>query len=342
MKRVIPLCFLVLGALTACNPATTPALLTTTVVPTATVSAPIAKPAKLRIEIPTPPDIGDIPRLMAYDSMLAQGYSIETLSLADTTSTILAVEKGDLDFANISNTSAWIAVQKGIPLVTLIDDSSNPSILAANKEIKQCADLNGKRVAVPSLAGSQAAMLYRYIETHCAGTKPNYLVISGKDNRIAGLLAGELDASLQDQADLARLVGSSPGDLRAFLVLGQEFPELTTLSVFTRREMTEKYPATVKDWLRALLNARRQIQDPKVLSDEFVKRLGMDPAIAQTAAATYLERKYWDVNGRYTPEIIQQNIDFYTTAGSLKEGLKANSVADLSFLNAVLDEIGRK
>jgi ABC-type nitrate/sulfonate/bicarbonate transport system substrate-binding protein len=279
---------------------------------------------------------------MAYDSMQAQGYSLESLSLADTTTTILAMEKGELDFASVTNTSAWIAVQKGAQLVTVIDDTSNPSILAANKEIAQCGDLNGKRLGIPSLVGTQAEMLYRYIETHCAGTKPNYLVISGKANRIAALLAGDLDASLQDQADLASLVTKNPGDLRAFLVFGQEFPGLTTISLFTRREMIEKYPETVKDWLRALLNARRQIQDPKVLSDELVKRLGMDPAAAQTTAATYLAHKFWDVNGRYTPEIIQQNLDFCTTAGILKEGLKANSVADLSFLNSVLVEIGRE
>ena len=342
MRNIIIPWFLLLGALVACSPAATPALSPTALAATATVPAPIAKPARLRIEIPTPPDIGDIPRLIAYDTMKAKGYSVESLSLADTTSTILAVEKGDLDFANIANSSAWTAIQKGAPLVTLLDDTSNTYILAANKDVRQCADLNGKRVAVPSLSGSQAIMLSRYIETHCPGTKPNYLVISGKSNRPAGLLAGELDAALMDQADMPSLLSQRPGDFQAFLVFGQEFPELTTLSQFTRRDLATQYPEAVKDWLRALLDARRRIQDPQVLAGEFVKRLGIDPVVAQATAAAYLEHKYWDVNGRYTPQIIQQNIDFYITAGSLKEGLKANDVADLSFLNAVLDDIGRK
>lgn len=305
-------------------------------------SAPIARPAALRIELPTSPDIGDLPRLMAVDAMRAHGYTVETLVLADTALTVIALERGDLDFANVADVTAWTAIEKGAAIVAVIDDSVNTTIVAATKGIKQCADLHGKRVAIPNLVGSKTFMVNRYIETRCPGTRPDYLVIAGENTRLAGLLAGELDAAAVDLANLESVDINRQGELSALVVFAEAFPGLTVVSHFARRELTERYPTTVHDWLRALLAARRRIQDPQVLTAELVTRLGMAPALAHTTAATYLEHKFWDVNGRYTPELVQQNLDFTIAAGGLAPGVKADDVANLTFLNAVLDELGRK
>ena len=40
--------------------------------------------------------------------------------------------------------------------------------------------------------------------------------------------------------------------------------------------------------------------------------------------------------------VLQTNIDFFVESGGLKAGATPNMVADLTYLNAVLDEIGRK
>jgi ABC-type nitrate/sulfonate/bicarbonate transport system substrate-binding protein len=185
-------------------------------------------------------------------------------------------------------------------------------------------------------------MLNRYIERHCPATNPALLVVAGENNRLAGLLAGELDAAIIDQDDLDDLAPARRADVSALVVFAEEFPGVTLDSFFARRELAEKYPATVKDWLRDLLEARRRIQDPKLLAEQFVARLGMTPDAAQKTAVACLERNFWDVNGRYTPAIVQRNIDFMSTATTQGPGLKASDVADLTFLNAVLDDIGRK
>lgn len=48
------------------------------------------------------------------------------------------------------------------------------------------------------------------------------------------------------------------------------------------------------------------------------------------------------MNGGYTMESVQANIDFLVETAVLSPGLKPDDVADLSYLNAVLDEIGRQ
>ncbi|MGH9200443.1 MAG: ABC transporter substrate-binding protein [Vicinamibacterales bacterium] len=279
---------------------------------------------------------------MAIEAMRAQGYTVETLAMADTNSTMLALERGDLDFANVQDVTGWAAIEQGAAIVAVIDDSVNPAVLAAKSAIKRCSDLHGKRVAVANLTGGKTVMLNRYIERHCPGTRPALLVVAGEPTRLAGLLSGELDAVVIDRTDLESVESTRPGELSALVVFADEFPGLTISSHFARRELTENYPATVKDWLRALLDARRRLQDPRVLTEELVRRLGMAPAFAHKTAVTYLENRFWDVNGRYTPEIMQQHLDFAVAAAGLKPGMKASDVSDLTFLNAVLEDIGRK
>ena len=305
-------------------------------------AAPVTRPASVRIELSTAPDAGDIPRLMAIDAMRAQGYVVETPVFADTTGTMLALERGDLDFANVQDVTAWAAIEKGARIVEVIDDSVNPTILAVNSTIKKCADLQAKRVGVGNLGGGKTVMMSRYIERHCPGTVPDLLVVAGENNRLAGLLAGELDGAIMDEDDLEEIEPARQGEISALVVFADEFPGVTLDSFFTRRELAEKYPGIVRDWLRNLLTARRHIQDPKQLTDQLVARLGMTPAVAQKTAVACLERNFWDVNGRYTPAIVQQNIDFMSSATGSRPSLKAGDVSDLTFLNAVLDEIGRK
>jgi hypothetical protein len=68
----------------------------------------------------------------------------------------------------------------------------------------------------------------------------------------------------------------------------------------------------------------------------------MAPDIAHKTALTYLAHHVWDLNGRFTPEIVQRNIDFMASAAGQPLGVKAADVADLTLLHAVLDDIGRK
>lgn len=352
MNRCVSFSLLVLlFELGACGstPAATPVPTAAPPVPTAAPLAPTAppttlttRPKSLRMEIPVPPDISDIPRLMAVESLQAQGYTIEPLSLNDTTVTVQAMEHGDLDVASISSSPGWSAIQKGASIITIMDDSALSSLVAAKKGIEQCADLDGKRVGVASLKGSNAAMLTSYISRHCPAAKPDYLVIPGKGGRLVALLAGDLDAAVVDLSDFITVKPDRQGDVHALSVFSEEFPSLTSLSFFARRGLAEQYPETVKDFIRAVLAARRRIQDPQVLSAELVKRMGLDPDTARTTAKNYLDRKMWDVNGGYTLDSVQQNIDFLVKAGGLGPGLKAKDAADLSYLNAVLDEIGRK
>lgn len=310
--------------------------------PLALPPPPPARPQVLRLEIATDKDVTDLPRLMAADALREQGYNVEVLSFADNTLSTEALIRGELDFGNISTGIVWAAIQQGARLVSLVNGESNTLGIAAHANVTGCADLDGKRVAIASTTSTQGIMLNTYVKRNCPTAKFEPIIVAGSNNRLVALKGGQVDAATIDQTLVNELQREEQTDIHMVVHFNQEFPGLTGTSNVTRRELVEKYPETVKDVVRAILVARRKLQDPQVFAEQIVKYLDMKPDEARAEAQTYLDEKVWDLNGGYTFETLKSNIQFFVEAGTLKPGLTPNDVADLALLNAVVEEIGRK
>jgi ABC-type nitrate/sulfonate/bicarbonate transport system substrate-binding protein len=308
--------------------------------PTAQAPAPGAKSGTMRVEVPADADVADIPWLAAVESLEAQGYTLETLSFSDTAIEVTAMEKGDLDISGINNQIAWAAISQGAELVTFMDRSANTFMTITSRDITACADLDGKSVAVPSAKSVSGAMFNAYVEQNCPGTEPQILVVSGGSNRRAALIAGEVDAAMQDFDDLIKLESERPGDFYALVAFGQAFPGLQINSQVVHRDFAEKNPEMVKDVIRAVFAARRALQDPQALSEAIVQYLEAEPDRAEQMAETYLAQGIWDASGVYSLESVQATLEFLREGGDLPPDLTAEDVADLSYYDAVVDEIG--
>jgi ABC-type nitrate/sulfonate/bicarbonate transport system substrate-binding protein len=184
--------------------------------------------------------------------------------------------------------------------------------------------------------------LDQFIEKHCSGTTPQVVVIANSTNRQAALLAGEIDAASLQLDDWLELDQEAPGQYNALVQYAQEFPDIQTLGFHANSEFAAAHPELVKDFVRALIEAQRAIQDKTVLKANAIKYLEMDDATAETQGTAYLERNVWDVNGGLTEANIQTTVDLVVKAGFLSADLKAADLVDLTYLNAVLDEIGRQ
>jgi ABC-type nitrate/sulfonate/bicarbonate transport system substrate-binding protein len=160
---------------------------------------------------------------------------------------------------------------------------------------------------------------------------------------VAGLLSGNLDAAQLPTQYMLDLERQAPGRFHTLIPLTDAFPQIQINGLHVRRDWAVQNPQILKDVLRAILQAnRRVIANPQLLYDEAVKRMQMDPAAAKQVGDVYLKANVWDPNGSLTRENVQYTIDFLIGIKSLPAGLKADDVADLSYLNAVLDEIGRR
>ena len=103
-------------------------------------------------------------------------------------------------------------------------------------------------------------------------------------------------------------------------------------------------PNSSKLFLRAVLLANRRVnENPDVLASEAEMRVKLDTRTAKQNWRHLFTLNVWDPNGGLSTDKVQATLDlFIPSLNFLPSGLKVSEVADLSYLNAVLGEIGRK
>ncbi len=288
-------------------------------------------------------DVRDIPMLMALDDLAAQGYTVQKTYMSSTALIADALARDDADIGLGNNLMMWTAITKGAPIRTIAQFTSSTTVLAATADIQSCAELDGKRMGLASTRGLSPALLNTYFQSHCPGTAPKYFVIVESAGRAAALLAGEIDAEVVPGEELVKIQLEKPDKFHAIMSYASEFPEIRVDGLHVRQKWVEENPAGVRDFLRALLRAQRRVaENPRLLYEEAAERLDLAPDVAEAVGRVHLENGIWDPNGGLTDANVQGTIDYLTGIGSLPQGLRSGDVTDLSYLNEVLDEIGRK
>ena len=249
---------------------------------------------------------------------------------------------GSLDVGYFPFPQVLAAIQHGAAITSILSAGGSTRVLVTAPEVKQCSDLNNKGVSVPTLVSTQALTLQLYIDKRCPGTNVERVVIAGTNNRVAALLAGRTAGALLELTSLLELRARDFTQFNELSVFGVEFPGLISAAAVASRAFLDSHPDTARDIARAWVLATRQVQDPTVLKDRIEKYLGLESGQAGIAANAYLDRKIWDVNGGLSDENLRTSIDFSATAGVITDGLSPAMTADLSFLHAVLDVIGRQ
>lgn len=288
-------------------------------------------------------DVRDIPMRMALDALRAEGYTIEETYLDSSSLIADAFARGDADIAWIGNQAMWTAVSKGVAAHTVAQVTGVSSILVTRSEIMSCDELDGQKLAVVNTTALTSQLYLLYFQQHCPAAQIELLVVTENSGRLAALLAGEVAGAQMQSEGLIRLEQDAPGQFHQLIALSQEYPDVQIEGLQVRREWAEQNPQVVKDFIREmLLQHRKVIADPQTLYDETARRLELDKSEAQALADAYLAIGLWDPNGAFTEENTQATLDFLTSAELVPAGLKLNDVVDLSYLNAVLDDIGRQ
>jgi ABC-type nitrate/sulfonate/bicarbonate transport system substrate-binding protein len=288
-------------------------------------------------------DMRDVPMLIALDALRAEGYTVETTYLANSTLIVDALARGDADAAVVNNQSVWLAASKGAAIRTIAEFTGQTTSFVVVQGIASCTELAGKRVGLASKTGLSPTLLEQYLKRACPGVAPVFMIIPDSGGRLAGLLAGELDASLLPGEEFAALKQRAPGRFTALMTYSEEFPAIQIDGIQVRKEWAEQNAQMVRDYLRAVLTAYRQVvTDPEILYAEGARRLELSAVDAKSAADYHLANKTWHPNGGISAADVQTTISLLADLGLLPKSSTVNDVVDLSHLNAVLDEIGRK
>jgi len=332
MNRTKTWLLVLIGTLAACSPLAPP------------VGDPVGTqaPRVFRISAQGVNNVNDVPALMALEELKQLGYQYEVIVFAKGSLIIPALLQGDINLATASSTFVASALAEGADIRTIAGRSKTTFLLVAKAEIEDCHDLDGKTVAMSSLTAVGYHMYERYVEQHCPEIAPEIVLISGADNRIVALQAGELDAAYLGLEEWLHLQEVAPGQFRILIDFQREFPEIQMFGFSVRREWAEQNPDMVKDFVRALLELQRRIiKDPQLLADGIAKHVDVEPEWARRLADEYLAAQMWDPNGQFTEENIEATLDFFRERRIVATDLTVEQFADLSYLDAVLEAIGR-
>jgi NitT/TauT family transport system substrate-binding protein len=287
-------------------------------------------------------DVRDVPLLMAFDELAKQGYTIEKVYLSSSAEITDLLARGDAEIAMVNNQTVWTAVAKGADLRTIGPFTATTTVMAVADAIHSCQDLDGKSIGVANSAGLSPLLLNTYLSRHCPSAQPPLIVIPESGARANALLTGRVQATLLPGEELLKLQRQSHAPLRTLYTQAAEFPEIQIEGLHVRREWAAQHGTALRDFLRAQLVAyRRVIDHPQVLFEESITRLKIDADTAKAIGTSHLDMHIWDGNGLLTTDNIQSTIDFLVKAHVLPDGTRSSQVADFSYMNAVLDEIGR-
>jgi NitT/TauT family transport system substrate-binding protein len=315
---------------------------TATVAPTATPTAfQGTKTFKVAF---TSIGVSSVPLLAAIDSLRGQGFTIDTPEIAESELSVQGVVKGDFAMSSGTTSAVLNAVQKGGKVKIIADRVANEWTVYTVNSITTCQGLEGKKLAIHSEGAVSTAMVKNWLATECPTTKPTFLIVPGSDNRYKALLAGQIDASPLELSDAIALESEAGTRFRLITSFAATLPNVHPTTVYANGDFVSANPDSVKAVLKALLEQHRRISgDAKYLSDIVlkyypkVKKENLDKAAQQ-----YVSLKMFDVNGGLTEENLKGTVDFFTAAGSVQPGLATADVSDLSLLQAVLGELGRK
>lgn len=137
--------------------------------------------------------ISHAPSLAALEQLRQDGYEIEAPVLAESELVTAGTAQGQFAFGVAATGSMLTAVSKGANLKAVVLRNANEWTVWGQQDISECADLDGKRLAIHSPGGDSTKMVERYVETTDrragAGHEPDEEADSGGPGEGEGALA---------------------------------------------------------------------------------------------------------------------------------------------------------
>jgi NitT/TauT family transport system substrate-binding protein len=162
---------------------------------------------------------------------------------------VAALLAGELDYSTVASTTAVASVQ-GLPVKTVMGWFDRPlHMLVARPQIKNIAELKGKRVAVSAIGSPPHILVREALRKN--GMNPDkdatFLAVGGSSDRLAALAAGTVDATPLDVAYIAK---TEQLGLTSVVYLG-DVVDLRLGGLAVATEKIEKNPDQIRRVVRA-------------------------------------------------------------------------------------------
>jgi NitT/TauT family transport system substrate-binding protein len=284
--------------------------------------------------------LSSVPLLAALDAMREDGYVIEYPALTSPDLVAEGMIRNDFQFGVVGIAPASVAIQQGAPITNVMAQFANPWYMYAATDIEECADLQGRRLAIHSEQSTSAAFGFDWIDKECPGTEPEVLIIAGSENRYAAMIAGEVDASAVEIGDAVALEEEAGDRFHQLVSFAETLPDILTTTYAVNTEFAAESPETVVALLTAVLEQHRMIDDDPAYFADLVEQYRPYISGVISDRAIELQGQLFQTDGGFTEEYVQATIQFLTDATVIEGDLGVDDIADFSYLDQALQGLG--
>ncbi|MFD9949632.1 ABC transporter substrate-binding protein [Nonomuraea sp. NPDC059023] len=283
----------------------------------------------------TEPDITTVPILAAVDVVRQAGHKVEVVELAEPELAIGGLAEGAYAISAEATSPALSAIEQEAPIRIIADAIGNQWAIYGKSRVT-CDELNGRPFGIFSRGAVATAMTEEWVRTQCTGDrKPEYLTIGGSDVRAQALVAGEIDATALELADVVALERSGDSAFAQVVDFGKTLPDLRPQTVYANTAFLAEHRDVAQLFVSALVREHARINaDPRHLVN-LVRTYLPEEEIGDVAeiAERSVKAGLFDAAG-LTERNMQVTIDFFVRAGVIEPGMKAKDATDLSFIKA--------
>jgi ABC-type nitrate/sulfonate/bicarbonate transport system substrate-binding protein len=270
-----------------------------------------------------------------------EGLDSEVTAIRGTAPTMQALISDSIYVALAANDGAIGLVEKGMDIAMIAGGSKTTHMIMGAKKYKTYEDLRGATIGSSTLTSGTAFLLKRVLKTHGLEYPKDYTLISvgGSGPAFTALSSGNIDAAI-----LAVPISFRAQEM-GFNLIGKVtdvFPNYLLSSFSVRRQWAVEHRQEVVRFLKAVLQARRWLEENRKAGAEFLaKELEMKPKFAEQGLDYYLTHRAWEPDLNIDLDGLKTVVEIYAEQADIKGPIPGpEKYVDLSFLNQARKELG--
>jgi ABC-type nitrate/sulfonate/bicarbonate transport system substrate-binding protein len=297
----------------------------------------------------TPPNLVHIPVWVAQETGLFAKYGIDAK--------IFTFEGGPSALRALIGGGGQIAVAApGIPpFVSALAQGSelkaigsyavrHPVAMVAQAEIKQCADLRGKKIGTPGGAGAYPEVMTRGMLQSCGLTPRDVQYINiATGARVPALATNQVDAMVLHVDQVYEAAKTKP-TLHILAHLSQVLPKGWYAAYVATGDQIRSNPQSLQNVVLALVEANRFLYQNRDRTIEIgVKYTKFSRDVVEKTYDDLARIGIWPVNEGLTPDLVTAGIETEVQLGTITADIKPTyeQAVQWGFLRAAITKLGR-
>ncbi len=270
-----------------------------------------------------------------------EGLDSEVTAIRGTAPTMQALISDSIYVALSANDGPIGLVEKGMDIAMIAGGSKTTHMIMGGKGYKTYEDLRGATIGSSTLTSGTAFLLRRVLKTQGLEYPRDYKLVNvgGSGPAFTALSTGNVAAAI-----LAVPISFRAQEM-GFNLIGKVtdiFPNYLLSSFSVRREWAAAHREEVVRFLKAVLQARKWLEDNRKAGAEFLaKELDMKPKLAEQGLDYYLAQRAWEPDLSIDLDGLKTVIEIYAEQADLKGPVPSpEKYVDLSYLKQARKELG--